>query len=107
MHETHKILGDDSIGITATCVRVPVWRSHSEAVWIETEHELSADDARELLRSAPGVKVIDDPSTSSYPTPSDATGRDDVLVGVSAVTARAATASRCGWSPTTSARAPP
>jgi aspartate-semialdehyde dehydrogenase len=62
-------------------VRVPVWRSHSEAVWIETERELSADDARELLRSAPGVKVIDDPASSSYPMPSDATGRDEVMVG--------------------------
>jgi aspartate-semialdehyde dehydrogenase len=81
VRETHKIMGDDTIGITATCVRVPVWRSHSEAVWIETERELSADDARELLGSAPGVKVIDDPASSSYPMPSDATGRDEVMVG--------------------------
>ncbi|MDX6496525.1 MAG: aspartate-semialdehyde dehydrogenase, partial [Gaiellales bacterium] len=81
VRETHKIMGDETIGITATCVRVPVWRSHSEAIWIETERELSADDARELLRSAPGVKVIDDPASSGYPMPSDATGRDEVMVG--------------------------
>jgi aspartate-semialdehyde dehydrogenase len=69
--ETHKILGDDSIGISATCVRVPVWRSHSEAVWIETDEQLTADDAR----------VVDDPSAAGYPMPSEATGGDDVLVG--------------------------
>jgi aspartate-semialdehyde dehydrogenase len=79
--ETRKILGDDSIGISATCVRVPVWRSHSEAVWIETEQPLTADDARQLLEGAPGVRVVDDPSTAGYPTPSDAAGSDDVLVG--------------------------
>ncbi|MDX6546623.1 MAG: aspartate-semialdehyde dehydrogenase [Gaiellales bacterium] len=81
VRETHKILGDDTIGITATCVRVPVWRSHSEAVWIETEQELSADQARELLSAAPGVRVVDEPASSSYPMPSDAAGGDEVLVG--------------------------
>ena len=79
--ETHKILGDDSIGISATCVRVPVWRSHAEAVWIETEQPLTADDARQLLEAAPGVRVVDDPSAAGYPTPSEAAGGDDVLVG--------------------------
>jgi aspartate-semialdehyde dehydrogenase len=79
--ETHKILGDDSIGISATCVRVPVWRSHSEAVWIETERPLNADEARQLLEAAPGVRVIDDPSAARYPMPSEAAGGDDVLVG--------------------------
>jgi aspartate-semialdehyde dehydrogenase len=79
--ETHKILGDESIGISATCVRVPVWRSHSEAVWIETETPLGAAQARELLESAPGVRVVDDPATARYPMPSEATGADDVLVG--------------------------
>ena len=81
IRETHKILGDDSIGISATCVRVPVWRSHSEAVWIETERPLTADDARQLLEAAPGVRVVDDPSAAGYPMPSDAAGGDDVLVG--------------------------
>lgn len=80
-HETHKILGDPSIGISATCVRVPVWRGHSEAVWIETREPLSADRARELLAVAPGVRVIDDPAAGAYPLPSGAVGGDDVLVG--------------------------
>lgn len=79
--ETHKILDDDSIGISATCVRVPVWRSHSEAVWIETREPLGADRARALLAAAPGVRVVDDPGLGSYPLPSAATGGDDVLVG--------------------------
>jgi aspartate-semialdehyde dehydrogenase len=81
VRETHKILEDDGIGISATCVRVPVWRSHSEAVWIETEQPLSADQARELLARAPGVRLVDDPAAARYPMPSDATGGDDVLVG--------------------------
>jgi aspartate-semialdehyde dehydrogenase len=81
VRETHKILEDESIGISATCVRVPVWRSHSEAVWVETERALSPDGARELLEGAPGVRVVDDPSAARYPLASDATGDDDVLVG--------------------------
>ena len=79
--ETHKILDDDGIGISATCVRVPVWRSHSEAVWIETERPITAAHARELLEAAPGVRVVDDPAAARYPMPSEATGADDVLVG--------------------------
>jgi aspartate-semialdehyde dehydrogenase len=81
VRETHKILGDDSIAISATCVRVPVWRGHSEAVWIETHEPLAADRARELLARAPGVRVVDDPATGAYPLPSQAVGGDDVLVG--------------------------
>ncbi|HEY0387793.1 MAG TPA: aspartate-semialdehyde dehydrogenase [Gaiellales bacterium] len=81
VNETHKILEDDGIGISATCVRVPVWRSHSEAVWIETEQPLGADRARELLAEAPGIRVVDDPAAARYPMPSDAAGADEVLVG--------------------------
>jgi aspartate-semialdehyde dehydrogenase len=81
VRETHKILDDDGIGVSATCVRVPVWRSHSEAVWLETERELSPGDVRELLGSAPGVRVVDDPAAARYPMASEAAGRDDVLVG--------------------------
>jgi aspartate-semialdehyde dehydrogenase len=81
VNETHKILGDDEIAISATCVRVPVWRSHSEAVWIETERPLSATEAGELLAAAPGVRVVDDPAAAQYPTATDASGSDDVLVG--------------------------
>ncbi len=79
--ETHKILADAGIGISATCVRVPVWRGHSEAVWIETRDPLSPELARELLEAAPGVRVVDDPAANGYPLASDAVGTDDVLVG--------------------------
>jgi aspartate-semialdehyde dehydrogenase len=81
VHETHKILGDSTIGISATCVRVPVWRGHSEAVWVETREPLAAAQARELLARAPGVRVVDDPAAAAYPLPSAAAGTDDVLVG--------------------------
>jgi aspartate-semialdehyde dehydrogenase len=81
VHETHKILGDPAIGISTTCVRVPVWRGHSEAVWIETREPLGAAHARELLSRAPGVRVVDDPAAGAYPLPSAAAGTDDVLVG--------------------------
>ena len=81
VHETRKILGDAALPVSATCVRVPVFRAHSEAVWIETERPLSADQARALLRHAPGVKLIDEPSSGRYPLPIDADGQDDVLVG--------------------------
>ncbi len=79
--ETRKILGDDSIRVSATCVRVPVVTGHSEAVNVETKEPLSAERARELLASAPGVKVVDDPAAARYPMAIDAAGRDDVLVG--------------------------
>ena len=81
VNETHKILGDPSIAISSTCVRVPVWRGHSEAVWIETREPLGAERARALLRDAAGVRVVDDPAAGAYPLPSAAAGTDDVLVG--------------------------
>ena len=81
VRETHKIMEDDSIGISATCVRVPVWRSHSEAVWIETERPLAPAQARELLAAAPGVTVVDDPANARYPMAIEAAGGDQVLVG--------------------------
>lgn len=81
VHETHKILGDARIGISTMCVRVPVWRGHSEAVWVETSEPLGAARARELLARAPGVRVVDDPAAGAYPLPSAAAGTDDVLVG--------------------------
>jgi aspartate-semialdehyde dehydrogenase len=81
VRETHKIMDDDSIGISATCVRVPVWRSHSEAVWIETERPLAPAQARELLAAAPGVTVVDDPANARYPMAIEAAGGDQVLVG--------------------------
>jgi len=79
--ETRKILGDASIRISATCVRVPVVNGHSEAVNVETREPLSPERARELLRAAPGVTVLDDPGAGIYPLAIDADGNDDVFVG--------------------------
>lgn len=80
--ETRKILGDDSIGVNATVVRVPVFYGHSEAVHIETRDKLSAVDARALLEQAPGVVVVDEPVGGGYPTPvTHASGQDPVFVG--------------------------
>jgi aspartate-semialdehyde dehydrogenase len=81
MRETRKILGAESIGISATCARVPVYTGHSEAVNVQTRDDLSPEDCRELLSAAPGVTVADDPSHAIYPLAIDAAGRDDVLVG--------------------------
>jgi aspartate-semialdehyde dehydrogenase len=81
MAETRKILGRDSIGISATCARVPVLVGHSESVNVETRGELSPDACRELLSSAPGVVVVDNPADGIYPLAIDVEGRDDVLVG--------------------------
>lgn len=79
--ETRKILGDDSIGVSATCVRVPVVNGHSEAVNVQTRQDLTPERARELLRAAPGVTVADDPDAALYPLATQATGHDDVFVG--------------------------
>lgn len=79
--ETKKIMEDDSIQVTATCVRVPVIIGHSEAVNIETEKKLSAAEVREILTKAPGIKVVDDPFKKVYPTPIDAASLDETFVG--------------------------
>ncbi len=81
INETRKILGDDSIRISATCVRVPVVNGHSEAVNVQTQEAISPDRARELLAAAPGVTVIDDPDAALYPLAIEAVGKDDVFVG--------------------------
>ena len=81
VNETQKIFGDSTIQVTATTVRVPVFYGHSEAVNIETERKLSVHEARELLATAPGVKVVDDPLKNQYPMPIDAAGQDLTLVG--------------------------
>ncbi len=78
--ETPKIM-EAEIPLTATCVRVPVVSCHSEAVWIETERPASPEEARAVLRDAPGVEVVDDPSSHAYPTPLGAAGKDPVYVG--------------------------
>lgn len=80
--ETRKILGDESIQVNPTCVRVPVFYGHSESVSIETEKQLTVADARELLENAPGVTVMDEQEAGGYPTPvGDCSGQDDVFVG--------------------------
>ena len=81
INETRKILGDDSIRVSATCVRVPVVTGHSESVNVETREPLSPERARELLAAAPGVTVVDDPAAGRYPMAIEAAGRDDVFVG--------------------------
>ena len=79
--ETHKIWNDDSVRITATCVRVPVRRAHSEAINLTFKQPLSEDDARALIAEAPGVRIVDDRAGNRFPEPVDASGIDDVLVG--------------------------
>jgi len=81
MAETRKILGREDIGISATCVRVPVLVGHSESVNVQTREPLSPEECRELLAAAPSVVVIDDPADGLYPLAIDVAGRDDVLVG--------------------------
>jgi len=81
INETRKILADDSIRVSATCVRVPVVTGHSEAVNVETREPLTPERARELLAAAPGVTVIDDPAAGRYPMALEAAGKDDVFVG--------------------------
>lgn len=79
--ETHKIMHDSRIQISATTVRVPVRTGHSEAVYLETKKVLSPDKVREILRQAPGIIVIDDPKNNLYPMPKDAEGKDEVFIG--------------------------
>jgi len=79
--ETRKILGDPDIQVSATCVRVPVFNAHSEAVNVQFEKKMTAAEAREILKSAPGVVVIDDPARAAYPMPLMASGTDPVYVG--------------------------
>jgi aspartate-semialdehyde dehydrogenase len=80
--ETRKIMGDDSIQVNATCVRVPVFYGHSEAVHLETREKLTAEEARRLLERAPGVVVVDDPAGELYPSSvTESAGTDPVFVG--------------------------
>ncbi len=81
VNETKKIMGDPSIEVTATTVRVPVFYGHSEAVNIETESKITADEAKELLKKAEGVVLVDDVKNNLYPLAIDAAGKDPVFVG--------------------------
>ena len=81
VHETRKIMGDDSIDVCPTCVRVPVLYSHSESILVETERPITPDAAREVWAKAPGLVVVDDPANKAYPLPAAAAHRDEVFVG--------------------------
>jgi aspartate-semialdehyde dehydrogenase len=80
-HETRKIMHANDIAISATCVRVPVYIGHSEAVTVEFSSPMLPDDAKRILAEAPGVKILDDPTISLYPQPMTAAGTDEVYVG--------------------------
>lgn len=81
IEETKKIYSDPSLPVTATCVRVPVERGHSESVYLETAVHATAEDLKQTLAATKGVRLVDDPSRNHYPMPLDAAGQDDILVG--------------------------
>jgi aspartate-semialdehyde dehydrogenase len=81
IEETRKIMHAPNLRVSATCVRVPVYRAHSEAINIEFERPMSPAEARAILSKAPGLQVVDDPANKKYPMPIDASGKDDCLVG--------------------------
>jgi aspartate-semialdehyde dehydrogenase len=81
VYETRKIMGDDSIQICPTCVRVPVSNCHSESILVETERKITADEAREIFRRAPGIVVVDDLAAKEYPMPLTCDDRDEVFIG--------------------------
>jgi aspartate-semialdehyde dehydrogenase len=81
VNETRKILGDQSINVTATVVRIPVYGGHSEAVNVEFENDFDLDEVKKLLSEFPGITTQDDPENNIYPMPKNAEGKDDVFVG--------------------------
>ena len=81
VYETRKILGDDSIQVNPTCVRVPVANCHSETITVETERPISPEEARQLFADFPGITVVDDLKNLSYPLPSTSDGSDEVYIG--------------------------
>lgn len=81
VYETRKILGDPSIKICPTCVRIPVENCHSESILVETKRPVSVEEAKELFRKTAGITVIDDLETGEYPMPSNSSGKDDVFIG--------------------------
>ena len=81
VNETRKIMGDNSIRLTATTVRIPVIYGHSESINVETEKKITAAEVKKLLKGKPGITLVDNPSKKQYPMPIDAAGKDDVFVG--------------------------
>ncbi|MGM0880822.1 MAG: aspartate-semialdehyde dehydrogenase [Bacillota bacterium] len=81
VRETKKIIGDESIQVTATCVRIPVVYGHSESLYVELKNNYDLEDVKQLLADAPGVTLVDDPANQQYPLATDAAGKPDVFVG--------------------------
>ena len=81
IRETKKIMGDDSIEVTATCVRIPVLYGHSESVYVELKSDYELNEVRSLLQNAPGITLQDDPMSQLYPMPLEAAGKLDVFIG--------------------------
>jgi aspartate-semialdehyde dehydrogenase len=81
VNETRKIFGDPRIMISATCIRVPIPRAHSEAINLEFERPITPEEVRQILSQAPGVKIVDDREKNYFPMPLEASGQDDILVG--------------------------
>lgn len=93
-NETRKIMHSDTISVSSTCVRVPVLRAHSEAIWIETEESISVADARKAFENASGIVMMDNPANGEYPMPLQIAGKEPVYVG----RLRADLANDCGLS---------
>lgn len=81
VRETKKIFGDESISVTATCVRIPVVYGHSESVYVELKNDYDLESVKQLLAEAPGITLVDDPASQAYPLATDAAGKNDVFVG--------------------------
>ncbi|MEV5024699.1 aspartate-semialdehyde dehydrogenase [Paenibacillus sp. LPE1-1-1.1] len=81
VRETKKIMGDESIQVTATCVRIPVVYGHSESLYVELKNDYDLEEVRQLLADAPGITLVDDPANQQYPLATDAAGKPDVFVG--------------------------
>ena len=81
VNETHKIWGDDSVRVAATCVRVPVLRCHAASINLTLRSPLTEGEARELIGAFPGVRIVDDRAGNRFPEPVHAEGQDDVLIG--------------------------
>ena len=81
VYETRKIIGDQSIQVSASCIRIPVANCHSETIWVETERPVSPTEARQLFAAFPGIIVVDDLANGEYPMPMTCTGRDEVFIG--------------------------
>ncbi len=79
--ETRKIMHEPELAVSATCVRVPVYIGHSEAVHVELSRAMEAEEARDILRRAPGIVIQDDPAVNVYPQPWNSAGRDEVSIG--------------------------